>query len=565
MFISLNRKIVYSILSLFLTSIVIFILAFYSSYSTKIEKDQQASILRNQQYTDLLYRNANLIKELKQILSDNPSLKIDKDEHFQIYNLIYETNQTDLLTKDQQILIERVKSFDEQYATINRGVNIILSSAVILALFIVLIGYLISRWVLQPINRISEVSEQISCGNLNLRLPPRKNIKFSDELDKLSSTFNMMLDNLQNMISEIKDKENFLQALIDSIPDGIRVIDENYRIIIANKNYYKQSGDTPKSCKKCYESSFNLNHPCNNQHTPCPLREILHNNKKSINLIHQFSYDHNRYLAVNAAPLVLDDNRKYIIESIRDLSNAIDFSHQQKISSLGFLSSSIAHEIKNHLGALRIIMEHLIDKHFSTLPDDNEQKKMINMIHSELVNAVGVPERLLKLTRNYNNSETKIDCASAINDIVGLLDYEAKSKGVDIIFTSPTKSPKLQGNETDFKIAVINIILNAIKAMPNKGLLKIQLTVSAQKEIKISFKDNGIGIAKSSLPNIFNPYFSDNHQKNSDTTASGSGLGLAITKSIVEKIGGSISVTSVLGKGSCFTMQFPTNKKLAKK
>ena len=261
----------------------------------------------------------------------------------------------------------------------------------------------------------------------------------------------------------------------------------------------------------------------------------------------------------------MDDNRKYIIESIRDLSNAIDFSHQHKISSLGFLSSSIAHEIKNHLGALRIIMEHLIDKHFSTLPDDNEQKKMINMIHSELVNAVGVPERLLKLTRNYNNSETKIDCASAINDIVGLLDYEAKSKGVDIIFTSPTKSPKLQGNETDFKIAVINIILNAIKAMPNKGLLKIQLTVSAQKEIKISFKDNGIGIAKSSLPNIFNPYFSDNHQKNSDTTASGSGLGLAITKSIVEKIGGSISVTSVLGKGSCFTMQFPTNKKLAKK
>ena len=99
--------------------------------------------------------------------------------------------------------------------------------------------------------------------------------------------------------------------------------------------------------------------------------------------------------------------------------------------------------------------------------------------------------------------------------------------------------------------------------MPNKGLLKIQLTVSAQKEIKISFKDNGIGIAKSSLPNIFNPYFSDNHQKSSNT--SGSGLGLAITKSIVEKFGGSISVTSVLGKGSCFTMQFPTNKKLAKK
>lgn len=562
MFLSLNRKIVYSILGLFLVSSLIFILTFYTAYSAKIEKDQQASITRNQQYSDLLYHNTNIIKELKTLLTANPNISVTPSNYQHIYSFVYDSKQSDFLQREQKALAERTQQFDEQYKTINQGVKIIIISTILLSFLIIFIGYLINRWVLTPINSISHISEQVAIGNLSLRIPPRSKIKYHDELDKLSSTFNLMLDNLENMISEIKDKENFLQALIDSIPDGIRVIDENYRIIIANNSYYKQTSDTPHNCKTCYASSFKTNYPCNPQNILCPLHEILQKGKKSINTIQQFANHPNNHLAINAAPLVYDTHHKYIIESIRDLSKDIDFSHQQKISSLGFLSSSIAHEIKNHLGALRIIIEHFIDKYYTNKSDDNDEKKMINMIHSELVNAVNVPERLLKLTRDYGANETQINCADNISDVINLLDFEAKSKGVDINFKTPTKPSFINGNETDFKIAIINIILNAIKAMPNKGNLKIKLTNSQQTGIKISFTDTGIGISKTILPNIFNPFFSNGRQGKSGVNT---GLGLAITKSIVEKFGGSISVTSTLGKGSCFTLCFPTNKKLAKK
>ncbi|MBE6444078.1 MAG: HAMP domain-containing protein [Alphaproteobacteria bacterium] len=562
MFLSLNRKIVYSILGLFLVSSLIFILTFYTAYSSKIEKDQQASITRNQQYSDLLYHNTNIIKELKNLLTANPNISITPSNYQHIYSFVYDPKQSDFLQREQKALAERTQQFDEQYKTINQGVKIIVASAILLSFLIIFIGYLINRWVLTPINNISNISEQIALGNLNLRIPPRTQIKYHDELDKLSSTFNLMLDNLENMISEVKDKENFLQALIDSIPDGIRVIDENYRIIIANKSYYKQTGDTPHNCKTCYTSSFKTDYPCNPQNIYCPLHEILQKGKKSINTIQQFANLPNRHLAVNAAPLIYDTHRKYIVESIHDLSKDIDFSHQQKISSLGFLSSSLAHEIKNHLGALRIIIEHLIDKYYANKPDDNDEKKMINMIHSELVNAVNVPERLLKLTRGYDSNETQINCGDSISDVLSLLDFEAKSKGVDIDFKIPAKPSFINGNETDFKIAVINIILNAIKAMPNKGNLKIKLSNSSQSGIKISFTDTGIGISKTVLPNIFNPFFSDGRQGKSGAST---GLGLAITKSIIEKFGGSINVTSTIGKGTCFTLCFPTNKKLAKK
>lgn len=562
MFLSLNRKIIYTILSLFLISSISFISAFYMAYSSKVEKDQIYSIQRNQQYTDLLYRNILLIKELKQLAKEYQGIKIDNDLYPQIYSLIYDSQRPEFLVNEQKMIEERSKNFDAQYKTINNGITIIALSALILALFIIFIGYLIQRWILIPINKISSISEEISNGNLNIRIPLRSKATYIDELDRLSSTFNMMVDNLQNTLSEVRNKEKFLQSLIDSIPDGIRVIDQNYNIIIANKSYYKQVGHNPHKKYTCYRSAFKSKSPCNIEHIRCPLYEITQKNKKNVNTIQQFSHNAKRHLAINAAPLIYDNKHMYIVESIRDLSKDIDFSHQQKISSLGFLSSSIAHEIKNHLGALRLITEHTIDKYYNELPDDNEQKKMIKMIHSEIIETAKVPERLLKLMRNSTPNETLINCIECINDVINILDFEAKSKGINISFSSPSQNIYIHGNETDFKIAVINIILNALKAIQGDGKLSISIEDLPTGEIKINFTDTGHGISSTDLPYIFNPFFSEGRQTNDSR---GSGLGLAITKSIIEKFGGKINVVSTLGKGSCFTFSFPPIKNLQKK
>ena len=237
MFLSINRKIIYSMFLLFLTSTIIFASTFYITYSSKVSKDQQISITRNMQYSDLLQRNILLIKEIKNLLKKNNNLKIDEKEFPQINTLISNTAHSNFLLNEQEKLAERTKLFDENYKTIYQGVSLILFNTVLLSSFIILIGYLFNNWVLKPINIISNISEQIGLGNIKLRIPIRTNIKYQDELDKFSNIFNMMLDNIENMISTIQDKEKFLQSLIDSIPDGIRVIDENYNIIIANKTY----------------------------------------------------------------------------------------------------------------------------------------------------------------------------------------------------------------------------------------------------------------------------------------------------------------------------------------
>lgn len=562
MFLSLNRKIIYSIFSLFLISTIIFSSTFYMVYSSKIEKDQQASITRNIQYTDLLHRNVLLIKELRDLAKKNPNIKHTLKNYPQIKDLVSDTAHTNFLANEQKNITQRTKLFDEGYQTIYQGTTIILFNTVLLSLFIIFIGYLFNRWVLIPINTISTISEGITKGNLHLRIPARKKIKYQDELDRFSSIFNQMLDNIENMISTIKDKENFLQSLIDNIPDGIRVIDEKYNIVIANKAYYKQSSDTPKQAQKCYASSFCLKQPCINEQ--CPMYEILQKGKERTSTIQQFASNPGKYLSVNAALMQYDKSHRYVVEAIRDLSDDIDFSHQQKITSLGFLSSSIAHEIKNNLGALRIILEHIIEKNVLSKNTDKEHKRLLKTLHNELVNTINIPERLLKMTRYASQEETEFDCITSLGEIIQMLDFEAKRKGIFLEFKHPKKELLLQGNETDFKIAVINIIQNAINATDHKGSIDIKVSSSQKNGITISFTDTGVGIAEEDIEYIFTPFYSQG-QQNKDSKTAGSGLGLPITKSIVEKFGGQISVKSKIGEGTNFTLSFPTHKKTCNK
>ena len=498
---------------------------------------------------------------IKNLLKKDPYFKINEKDFPQINTLISDTAHSNFLLNEQEKLTQRTKLFDENYKTIYQGVTFIIFNTLLLLSFILLVGYLFNIWVLKPINKISEIIEQISLGNLKLRIPLRSNIKYQDELDKFSSTFNLMLDNIENMISTIQDKEKFLQSLIDSIPDGIRVIDENYNIIIANKTYYDQSNDTPKAKQKCYISSFCNKQPCLNEQ--CPLHEILHIGKQNTITIQQFASNPNKYLSVNAALMEYGESHKYIVEAIRDLSGEIDFSHQQKISSLSFLSSSIAHEMKNNLGALRMILEHIIESTQSKKTNIFKHTKMLKTLHNELINTINIPERLLKMTRYSTQEETEFDCVNSLSEIIQMLDFEAKRKGIDMLFTSPKKEITMKGNETDFKIAIINILQNAINAT-KQGSITIKITNSLKTGLSISFSDTGIGIDASDIDYIFTPFFS-NGKKAEDTKSSGSGLGLPITKSIIEKFGGKINVKSTVGKGSCFTLSFPYYKKTCNK
>lgn len=546
MFVSLNKKLIYAIVLFFITTAIIFLYTFYEIYDTKIQEELKTNIYRNQQYINLIYENSHLKKELINWQKKEPKLQYSEG----LLKNIIEKNIENELSREKKEIERLQTTYNEKYASIYQGLKIIGYGAILIGLALILIWILIQRWILIPLNNLTGVSNEIAQGNYSKRVKQEKIHIFQDEIDFLTKTFNKMLDNLEESLKETQETEKFLQKIIDGIPDGLRVIDKEYNVIIANKEYYKMVGKFNEE-HKCYEASHHLKFPCHQQNIQCPIQEICDKKEKKIHIIQEFSNLNKKHVYINAAELKIGQ-KKYIIEVIRDLSDDIRFSHQQKMSSLGFLATSVAHEMKNHLGAIKIILEKII----SQQKEENEQKKLMTLIFNQILECIKVPERLLKLTKTSDTEKEIFNCEDNIKDVTNLMDYEAKRQGINIkIIINNTF--ELLGNETDFKMIMINLILNAIKASQANQEIVIEITEDKQNNI-INIIDQGCGIAADKLPHIFEPFYSDGK----DQKSKGTGLGLSIVKSLVEKFKGKIKVTSQLNQGSCFSLIFTkTNKK----
>lgn len=550
MFISLNKKILYSILAFLFVITCLFLVIFINFYARNLQDRQNSLFLRNQYVVDLLYDNISLQKQLAEIYDKNPHLMPS-------YRPAKASQGIDLtqreLSKEQQLNAELQKNYNNNKEAMKIGSQILGVSLFIVVLFIFLLFFMLDYWVIRPIEKLIEISRKVSLGIFSSRIPTEKG-RFQDEFDILYSTFNKMLDNTEFNIEEIKSRENFLQKLIDAIPDGIRVIDRDYNVIMANSAFHSML-KLKKSCvgQKCYHA---YNHNCNGcpqRQYACPVRELLHSTGKNSEDFHTIHEVGKVPLYLNATSLRWGQsfNDVYIVEAFHDLSNDVRFSHQQKVSSLAFLSTSIAHEMKNNLGAIRMIFEGILAG-YDNGSDREGQKKYLQMAYNQLVETIKTPERLLRLARYSDNDEAEINIEDAVKDMLLMIDYDAKRHGISIK-TQLEKNLILTGNEADFKMIILNLSQNAIKAMPDGGELFLGAHLK-NKNICLSVRDTGIGISEDKLKHIFEPFYSANDN------AKSSGLGLAIVSSLVEKMHGRISVKSKVGKGTEFNLRLPLKK-----
>ncbi len=536
MFFSLSKKILLTILAFLGLGAILFIIFFDNAVGKKIRNEQSNLITRNQYVIELLNENISLRQRLGKLQSLNDVALTQKKEE---------------LSREKKLNEELTLNYNESYATIQESLRILGVSAFLTLLSLIILWFLLKRWVITPVDKLTELSIDVANGNFSKRLKISKG-HYTDEFNTLMQTINFMLNNIENNINEIKEKEVFLQSLIDTLPDAIRVIDENYNIILYNKAYAEYTKKQYlHNSEKCYSAYSKENHcPCNTTQYICPLKELKEKKQNNLKIIHSVN---NRPLSINSARIQL--NGEYgIVESIRDLSDNINYSHQQKISSLGFLATSLAHEMKNNLGAINLILDGILQKYY-TNTHNNEEKQYLEMISGQIKDCIKVPERLLKLSRNTEQVNTTFNITTEISDILSLLDYEIKSKGIVLTKNFSNTKEKIYGNETDFKMIILNLVQNAIHAMPNGGNLEIK-TNTNKENILISIKDSGCGIPQAAIKHIFEPFFSIS----STNEKRGTGLGLAIVKDLIVKLNAQINVSSQENIGTCFEITIPRHK-----
>ncbi len=222
-------------------------------------------------------------------------------------------------------------------------------------------------------------------------------------------------------------------------------------------------------------------------------------------------------------------------------------SYTEKLSALGKLTASIAHEFNNPLFGIKMVLEQIGD-----MPNmGGDERKMVGMAITESNRIAGLIQNLQDFYEPFTGRIVPLDVHQAIEQALEICGNELTLNGTKLVRDFAQDLPKIPAVADQIKQVFLNIITNAGEAMvPAGGLLTIQ-TRAAGNKVCIAFKDTGCGIARENLGKIFDPCFT------TKKTVKGTGLGLSGSYGIVRKHCGDILVESVLNEGSTFTVELP--------
>lgn len=217
--------------------------------------------------------------------------------------------------------------------------------------------------------------------------------------------------------------------------------------------------------------------------------------------------------------------------------------------------SVVSHELRTPLTSIRGYISLMLTERLGKL--SSKQKEGLSIVKIESERLSNLINDLLDLSRLESGKTVldikKVSIDTHLHDTIASLKLQAKPKGIKISFNASSK-PSVHCDIEKIKQVLYNIIGNAIKFTPDKGLIKVSLTQN-KNHVLISVSDTGIGIPKDKLDNLFEPFFQiEGHLKRS---VPGTGLGLTISKHIIELHHGKIIVESQLNKGSTFTIVLP--------
>ncbi|MEK6599465.1 MAG: ATP-binding protein [Deltaproteobacteria bacterium] len=221
----------------------------------------------------------------------------------------------------------------------------------------------------------------------------------------------------------------------------------------------------------------------------------------------------------------------------------------EHLSKIGQLASGMAHEIRNPLNFINLTIDHL---RMEYEPGDSGKKAEFEELASNIKAEIARLNKLLGDFLDYGKP-IKLDIQTAflediIKEAISIADCKIREQKIELNTDFSKNMPLLNLDKEQIKACILNVVSNAIQAMPSGGRLFISASVSGGF-VSLRIKDTGEGIKEEDLDKVFNPYFT--------TKTAGIGLGLAITKRIIEEHKGSIAIESSYGNGAVVSIEFP--------
>ncbi|MGA2526158.1 MAG: ATP-binding protein [Smithellaceae bacterium] len=228
--------------------------------------------------------------------------------------------------------------------------------------------------------------------------------------------------------------------------------------------------------------------------------------------------------------------------AIRELQKEVTKSRH--LTSIGSLAAGVAHEIRNPLSSIKGFAVYLKEK----LSGNIEDKKTAEVMIQEVERLNRVISQLIEFARPLELKKEKTRFSDLVRHTVKLIDAEARKNKITIDMEIDTDAPLIEVDPDKIKQVLLNVFLNSLAAMKKGGKLVIML-LPGESYLSVIISDTGMGIEKTDLPRIYDPYFT--------SKPAGTGLGLAIVQKIMEAHGGHINVESTAGQGTKIFLLFP--------
>lgn len=409
----------------------------------------------------------------------------------------------------------------------------------------IILGFFISRSITEPIKQVTEKAQRMAQGDFSEEV----SVKSNDEIGELANMFNLLRLELNKTLSEMSNEKNKLETVLRHMADGLIAMDLNGRIIHANQaamDILKIANQETTTTGYDQLIEGILNKELN-------LKALI---KKSENGGQTESFEVEGFIYNLRYDKFRDENNKEIglILILQDITQR----HKLEYMQMDFVAN-VSHELKTPLTTIKSYTETLLDG----CPEDPEiANEFLQIIASETDRMARLVRDLLQLSRleykqeEMNKQVLNITKLLKVAVLKVKLQADGKNQQLNSLFDKGKEALAFVDKDRMEQV-ILNLLSNAIKYTEPGGRIDVDLRLE-KEQLRITVKDNGVGIPKDDLSRVFERFFRVDKARSGGM--GGTGLGLSISKQIIEEHQGKILLNSVENKGTTVTVILPFAK-----
>jgi hypothetical protein len=420
------------------------------------------------------------------------------------------------------------------------------------------VGLLVRRLILRRLTRLGRTARSIAAGAIG----ERAQVLGDDVITSLAEDFNNMADATASLIGEVKAREQQMSGVLNSLDDGLIVLDRDFRVVAANRSISRRLCAYPESLRgaKCRDA---VGHalPCREDEA-CPTARCLSTGtlQRAVYQLPGAGDAPERVHEVYASPVLSDDGSvSQVVEVWRDITERVREEERlaeiERLSSLGVLASGLSHEINTPLATTLTCSEAILDRldqqgQSSVGPDALAAiRESAGIIRDQVLRCRTITEQFLRFARGIPPAIEPIDLQNVVRSIMALARPTAREMGIDLELQGDEPVPLVTANTEVVQHVVLNLLVNAIESFTSPGG-RIVARFIVDSDIRLQIRDTGCGIPPDMQKRLFEPFRTGKPR--------GTGLGLFLSRTFMRRFNGDVRlVDSTVGRGSCIEVVFP--------